>query len=125
MTKNDFAHPLIRFVAHVLDSLIFAAGIGAFWLVSPVAIVFWLPVYGLLTVYLTSKFGGSIGQILVRIEVVDGDGKYLTFKMAFFRTYVVGMVAGLLFGLGYLWILRDENRQGWHDKISGAFVRTR
>jgi uncharacterized RDD family membrane protein YckC len=25
-------------------------------------------------------------------------------------------------GLGFLWIVFDEDRQGWHDKIAGTLV---
>jgi uncharacterized RDD family membrane protein YckC len=26
------------------------------------------------------------------------------------------------FGLGFFWILRDPERQAWHDKIAGTYV---
>ena len=31
-------------------------------------------------------------------------------------------VSGMLFGLGFLWILRDPQKQGWHDHVSGTVV---
>jgi uncharacterized RDD family membrane protein YckC len=44
-------------------------------------------------------------------------------------TWVVALVRALaaLFGvcvmfLGFLWILWDSERQGWHDKIAGTVV---
>jgi uncharacterized RDD family membrane protein YckC len=27
-----------------------------------------------------------------------------------------------VFGLGALWIIRDPERQAWHDKIAGTYV---
>ena len=39
---------------------------------------------------------------------------------------VVRGLASLLsigaFGIGCLWILRDAERQSWHDKIAGTYV---
>ena len=39
---------------------------------------------------------------------------------------LVRALAGLLSlaasGIGFLWILRDPERQGWHDKIAGTYV---
>jgi len=73
-------------------------------------------------VLFTIKFGGSIGKLACGIKVVDEDGNLLKFWQAIFR-YVVGyFVSGMLFGLGFLWILRDPQRQGWHDQVSGTYV---
>jgi uncharacterized RDD family membrane protein YckC len=32
------------------------------------------------------------------------------------------IISGLILDLGYLWILIDENKQGWHDKIADTYV---
>jgi uncharacterized RDD family membrane protein YckC len=43
--------------------------------------------------------------------------------------FVDGLVRGLasifsvvVFGAGFLWVLRDPERQAWHDKIAGTYV---
>ena len=87
-------------------------------------VIFIVPVleFFLNKVLLTVKFGGGIGKLVCGLAVTDEDGKLLRFRQAIFR-YVVGyFVSGMLFGLGFLWILRDPQRQGWHDHVSGTFV---
>ncbi|MBI3887509.1 RDD family protein, partial [Candidatus Microgenomates bacterium] len=137
--KNDLAHPLVRLLASGIDTFLGASVIlltlltisnakdvsqlltlslnSVIWLV-----LFWPIIYALLVVYLTTKFGGSLGQIICGIKIVDEENKLLSFKMAFFRTYVGSMVSGMLFGVGYLWMFWDPERRGWHDKISNTFV---
>jgi uncharacterized RDD family membrane protein YckC len=85
--------------------------------------VFILPALLLLyRVILTTKFGGGIGKLVCGIKVTDENNKLLRFWSSAFR-YIVGyFVSNLLFGLGFLWIARDKNKQGWHDQISGTFV---
>ncbi len=88
-----------------------------------IVMVIWLPLlWPILLSYLTAHFGGTIGQLLTGIEVVHPDGKRLSFKEALFRMYAGNMVANILVGLGYLWVFRDSNRQGWHDMVSDAVV---
>ena len=43
--------------------------------------------------------------------------------------FVDALVRGLsaifslaLFGLGALWILKDPERQAWHDRVAGTYV---
>jgi len=31
-------------------------------------------------------------------------------------------ISGVVLFLGYLWILIDKKKQGWHDKIAGTYV---
>ena len=35
---------------------------------------------------------------------------------------VAGVFVSLVFSLGYIWILIDQHRQGWHDKLAGTVV---
>jgi uncharacterized RDD family membrane protein YckC len=37
------------------------------------------------------------------------------------RRHVGYVISGILF-LGFLWILFDNRRQGWHDKLAGTIV---
>jgi len=72
--------------------------------------------------YLTSRFGGTIGKLIVGLRVVDEKGEFLTDRRAFFRCTVGYFVSGLFFGLGYFWIIKDNKNQGWHDQISETYV---
>lgn len=74
--------------------------------------------------YYTYFFGNgqTPGMKLVEIKLIRVDGvEPVGYKKGFFRW--VGMeISGMIFLLGYLWILIDKNKQGWHDKIAGTYV---
>ena len=38
------------------------------------------------------------------------------------REIIGKLVSGIVILLGYVWILFDGKRQGWHDKIAGTVV---
>ena len=63
----------------------------------------------------------SIGGIVCQLRLVKTDGTPLTFADALVRG-LAGVVSLLVFGIGALWILRDPERQAWHDKIAGTYV---
>jgi uncharacterized RDD family membrane protein YckC len=35
---------------------------------------------------------------------------------------LAGLFSMAALGLGFLWILRDPDRQSWHDRIAGTYV---
>lgn len=74
--------------------------------------------------FLTSKLGGSLGKLLCGIRVTNEEGKYLDYKKSFFRATVGYAFSSVFFGLGFLSILKDQKRQGWHDRAIGSFVTT-
>lgn len=79
-------------------------------------------IYKLYLSYTTSVYGATIGKMLVGVVVKNEHGKNLTIWQSLFR-YVVGYtVSWLLFGLGFLWIVRDDKKQGWHDMVTGSLV---
>jgi uncharacterized RDD family membrane protein YckC len=65
--------------------------------------------------------GMTPGKALLGVRIVRLDGHPMTFRISF-RRYFGYVVSFLGFGMGYLWILIDNRRQGWHDKIAGTCV---
>lgn len=64
---------------------------------------------------------GTPGYRLFRIRyayMLDGKPTVLTLL---FRSFVA-VVLLLFFALDHLWILFDEHKQAWHDKLSGFYV---
>ncbi|MCS6843377.1 MAG: RDD family protein [Caldilineales bacterium] len=60
-------------------------------------------------------------QYAMGIRVVRLDGKRMDFGRALLRYF--SLYASLLpLGLGYLWVLWDNRRQGFHDKLAGTVV---
>ena len=65
--------------------------------------------------------GTTVGGIICQLRLVRIDGAPLQFVDAFVRG--LGAIFSLaVFGLGGLWILKDPDRQAWHDRIAGTFV---
>jgi uncharacterized RDD family membrane protein YckC len=66
--------------------------------------------------------GQTPGMRLLEIKLVRADGiEPIGLRRGFLRW--VGMeISGVVLFLGYLWILIDRRRQGWHDKIAGTYV---
>ena len=65
--------------------------------------------------------GTTVGGIICRLRLVRTDGAPIRFTEAAVRG-LGSILSTLVFGLGWLWILWDEERQAWHDKIAGTFV---
>ncbi len=66
--------------------------------------------------------GATPGMRILGIRVVRSvDGGPLTKQQAILRT-VGYWVSGAVLYLGFLWILVDDRRQGWHDKIADTLV---
>ncbi len=74
--------------------------------------------------YFTYFFGKgqTPGMKLVEIKLIRTDRvEPVGYKKGFFRW--IGMeISGMVLFLGYIWILIDKKRQGWHDKIAGTYV---
>jgi uncharacterized RDD family membrane protein YckC len=71
--------------------------------------------------YFHSATGQSIGKRLLKIKAIQTSGEPLNFKIAFIR-WGGYFISGLAMYLGFLWVLFDKNKQGWHDKIAGTYV---
>lgn len=75
-----------------------------------------------LTVLLWIKLKGTPGKLLLSCVVVDANTHMrINFAQALIRYfgYIVSMIP---LGLGFLWVLWDPRRQGFHDKIAGTVV---
>ena len=68
-----------------------------------------------------AKDGATIGQSILGMKVVRPDGSKLNLTAAILR-YIGYLISGLLLSLGFLWIIFDAKRQGWHDKIARTIV---
>ena len=65
--------------------------------------------------------GQTPGKTLMGLRIVTTDGQSLSFGRSVrrFLGYIVSIFA---MWIGFLWILLDNRRQGWHDKIAGTLV---
>lgn len=65
--------------------------------------------------------GTTLGGIICQLRVVRIDGRKLEFPESLVRG-LTGIFSLAVAGLGFLWILRDPERQGWHDRVAGTYV---
>ena len=65
--------------------------------------------------------GTTIGGIVCNLQVIRTNGQPVRFPDALVRA-LSSLFSFVALGLGVLWILKDEDRQAWHDKIAGTFV---
>ncbi len=65
--------------------------------------------------------GQTPGMILLGLRVVATDGGRVSFWRAV-RRLIGYVLAALPLFIGFLWVLVDDRRQGWHDKVAGTYV---
>lgn len=96
----------------------FGAGLGVFILgtlvIGAIALLYFP--------YFWVHGGATPGMRVAGIRVVnDRDGTPLAWGAALLR--LVGYwVSGAVFYLGFIWILIDSRRRGWHDLLAGTCV---
>ncbi len=65
--------------------------------------------------------GQTLGKKVMGIKVIKSDGTPIDYVTAIIR-YLGYMLSALPLGLGYLWVIWDKNKQGFHDKIANTYV---
>lgn len=75
----------------------------------------WLP-------YWWSKSGQTPGMKIMHLKVVGAaDGQVISFGKGVLRVIGLAISFWALY-IGVIWILVDNKRQGWHDKMAGTYV---
>jgi uncharacterized RDD family membrane protein YckC len=73
-------------------------------------------------VILWSKLGGTLGQRMLGLHVVDaatGQNIGIGRSLGRFLGYVISIIP---LYIGLIWAAFDPRKQGWHDKIASTFV---
>jgi uncharacterized RDD family membrane protein YckC len=99
---------LIMIVVQVLDVRHEEARMG-FLLALAYHVTFW-----------TMK-GTTLGGIICQLRLVRTDGSRVGFPEALVRG-LTGIFSLMVLGIGFLWILRDPEKQAWHDRVAGTYV---
>ena len=63
----------------------------------------------------------TLGGIICQLRIVRLDNQPIRFVDALVRG-LAGIFSLAVLGLGFVWILRDQDRQAWHDRIAGTYV---
>ncbi len=71
--------------------------------------------------WMWSHGGQTVGYKVMRLRVLRAhDGGPVSGGQAVGR--ILGYIVSGIFYLGFIWILFDDKRQGWHDKLAGTVV---
>ncbi len=76
----------------------------------------------LLILFFWIRYAATPGKILADCKIVDATtGAPISLGQGILR-YLAYIISALPAGLGFLWILWDKKKQGWHDKIANTVV---
>ena len=81
-------------------------------------------IFGIFSIYLPYYLilvgkGGTVGDRVAGIKIIDADGNPPGYSKAFIRLLVQYFVSGI-FLIGYLWVFWDPDKQTLHDKLAGT-----
>ncbi|HEU4784746.1 MAG TPA: RDD family protein [Ktedonobacterales bacterium] len=65
--------------------------------------------------------GQTPGKLLMGVRIARTNGKPLTIGRALLR-YLGYWLSAIPLGLGFFWVLVDDQRQCWHDKLADTYV---
>jgi uncharacterized RDD family membrane protein YckC len=84
---------------------------------SLVSLVFIIAYY----LFFWTMIGQTPGKYIMGVRVVTVDGGRLRISRSALR-YLGYYLSGLCLGMGFIWILFDDERRGWHDRLAGTCV---
>lgn len=73
-------------------------------------------------VFFTGYCGQTPGKMALRIKVIRRDGSSLSYGRAAFREIPAKFISGIIFGIGYLMVAFDDQKQGLHDRMADTYV---
>ena len=140
---GQLASPGKRLAAYVLDLVIplaglfvmiplvaggaGVAGVAAGFGEEAVGAAAVVVLFALLGVYLVRALvlfarGTTPGKWVLRMYVFKESGQRAGFFTMLFREWIGKWISAVVLYLGFLWILFDPDRQGWHDKLASTYV---
>ena len=87
----------------------------------PFGVIFFLLFEYVYFVFFFSTTGHTVGKAVMGLRVVTTDGKRMGVRRSFIRTLCYALSLAPL-GLGFLWVLGEDRRKAWHDKIAHTYV---
>jgi uncharacterized RDD family membrane protein YckC len=114
----------VRLGAYLIDALIMLGptGLIQFGLGWPLGWLLSMVVNALYYVYFWSNHGATPGKMMLGLRVVSAETGAMIDPATAILRYVGYLVSGIPLCLGFLWVIWDGNKQGWHDKIAKTQV---
>jgi uncharacterized RDD family membrane protein YckC len=79
-------------------------------------------ILGAIVVFMWANYQATPGKLAMRLRLIDGKtggAPALANLVIRYLGYIVSTIPLLL---GYFWMLWDDKRQCWHDKMAGTLV---
>ena len=108
----------LRLAAAALDALL--VGIALHLLPGTMHASFPL-VYAAYCVVLWALKGTTVGGVVCSLKIVRLDDRPLDAMTAVVRA-LGGFLSLMVVGFGFVWVVFDDQRQSWHDKIAGTTI---
>jgi uncharacterized RDD family membrane protein YckC len=108
-------------LAVLADNVIVAMGVNARVDLATI-FVFMIPfIIGSYFVFFWSLTGRTIGKWFMGLKIIGRDNKNLSIGQALWRFIGFG-ISAIVFWMGYLWVIIDDERQAWHDHMAKTWV---
>jgi uncharacterized RDD family membrane protein YckC len=134
-----------RLAAYLIDSVIVSliaivpaacVGVLAVFIIDPESRIAFTPLFMsfLITLIITSlgstlyyglmwsRTGQTLGKKLMGLQVVTVEGGLPGFWGSMGRAVIGYSLSSVVFNVGFLWMLWDDQQQTWHDKLFGTYV---
>lgn len=79
-------------------------------------------ILGALFVVMWSNSSATPGKFLLRMRIVDERTGKRPGQKQFIVRFIGAIIGSLPLMLGFVWIIFDKKKRGWHDKIAGTVV---
>lgn len=118
---TDFAGLFSRIGAATIDALPSLAVTGVIFPIIDIPGIFLLILISYNT-FFTYKKGRTLGKMVLGIQVTGINGETPTLKQILLREVVGKLLIFFTLFIGFLWIIWEPSRRGWHDYIGGTYV---
>jgi len=120
---TEYAGFLDRLGAAIIDLFIIVIPAGIIGAIVEIPAFEWLVfgIYHLFNAYFIYNWGQTPGKKLLNIQVVDTDGNKPNLTRVVLRE-IFGKIVSRVLLIGYLWVIWDRRKRGWHDYVAGTFV---
>lgn len=70
----------------------------------------------------THKLGQTPGKMAMGIQIVGSDHEKPTLRQIILREVIGKLIVFLAMFIGFIWVIWDPQRRGWHDYIGNTYV---
>lgn len=86
--------------------------------IRDLSLIIWI-VYSLIAD--ASSLQGTLGKKIMKIKVVSEDGARITIRRSMARN-LFKLISAIPIYLGFIWILFNKKRRGWHDMVAKTYI---